>query len=979
MTKFNKILFFNLFTIILSSTFVFWTYEGLFFSKKIFFGADYIYYYGIETIKEYLKPWSDKYYLGGATYGNVMGESLYHSINWFRSIFYNFFYFLLGSYSSSSIIIISIFFNIYCTWFAYKFLLQEIFAEKISISTNLILFLSSIIFVSHPYVYDRMVNIGNTSYYFGIFSLLIIFWFKLINNTSNKIVFLFLIKFSLITGLFFGMFPGQFYIFFIWLFLFELFYLLINKNINRFIKSILSNILILFFVVLINGHSVLTYITNPYFMDINVMKSHYSDLDYLSIMSKSVSSIENTFSQGIPFKYFQGKIALSFSLIFYFSILFFHKNKKFLSLYFTILIIHILSFGYQGYFREIIRVLFEHVPGYGALRNPNKIIYILVFFKIFIFYYSLDKLLQKKTLTKYRLILIIFICTFFIFNFGKLIKNNNISDLYSKIDFNNNYSKINNILKNEIKDDDRVLTFPENIENNFLNSSEVQRGKIRFTASLYNSHWVKKYNSSNVNENRIQKSERLLSMMTNIDIFSNIDVFLKLLFDTHTRYILVDSNYLSNSDNYAKAKIYEKIFINNNNFEIIFEGYNFKLFKVKNFSWILETQKKNIFLVSDHDVYFKKDFSSKFKNTNLVFYSDNKNLDLHDLSKFDNIIFYNKSIDDLILYSFFEKLNLIKLISINDNTDKNKSALISKGNTANQKFFLNFIKQGFLDYNDNNIIFEKGSDSVSLKFDNNENAEYLLYFRAYISKNSEHIKLKINNKSKKKIFAKTNSQISEIDGLRSFFIPIKLNKKSKNIIEISSNINEKNKSIYFQDIFLINKKTFENKKNMFLKKFNNFDFIFFSNKDLLSSTKNNVLNDEGNIFFPAMFDLAGAKNILNDIFLKLPSSSPLKYKRIEDYKYNILLNKTSNNIIFKKKCNENWISKNYSKKFIINGYACLFTDNRNNENAVLEFQGNRNFKVFLTISFLTILFCILYIISILIFVLKEKYKKKKYV
>jgi hypothetical protein len=64
---------------------------------------------------------------------------------------------------------------------------------------------------------------------------------------------------------------------------------------------------------------------------------------------------------------------------------------------------------------------------------------------------------------------------------------------------------------------------------------------------------------------------------------------------------------------------------------------------------------------------------------------------------------------------------------------------------------------------------------------------------------------------------------------------------------------------------------------------------------------------------------------------------------------------------------------------IINGYACLFTDNRNNENAVLEFQGNRNFKVFLTISFLTILFCILYIISILIFVLKEKYKKKKYV
>jgi hypothetical protein len=62
MTKFNKILFFNLFTIILSSTFVFWTYEGLFFSKKIFFGADYIYYYGIETIKEYLKPWSDKYY-----------------------------------------------------------------------------------------------------------------------------------------------------------------------------------------------------------------------------------------------------------------------------------------------------------------------------------------------------------------------------------------------------------------------------------------------------------------------------------------------------------------------------------------------------------------------------------------------------------------------------------------------------------------------------------------------------------------------------------------------------------------------------------------------------------------------------------------------------------------------------------------------------------------------------------------------------
>ena len=304
-----------------------------------FFGADYLYYYGIETIKEYLKPWSDKYFLGGATYGNVMGESLYHSINWFRSIFYNFFYFLLGSYSSSSIIIISIFFNIYCTWFAYKFLLQEIFAEKISISTNLILFLSSIIFVSHPYVYDRMVTIGNTSYYFGIFSLLIIFWFKLINNTSNKIVFLFLIKFSLITGLFFGMFPGQFYIFFIWLFLFELFYLLINKNINRFVKSILSIILILFFVVLINGHSVLTYITNPYFMDINVMKSHYSDLDYLSIMSKSVSSINNTFSQGIDFKYFQGKIALSFSLIFYFSIFLFHKNKKFLSLYFTILII----------------------------------------------------------------------------------------------------------------------------------------------------------------------------------------------------------------------------------------------------------------------------------------------------------------------------------------------------------------------------------------------------------------------------------------------------------------------------------------------------------------------------------------------------------------------------------------------------------------------------------------------------------------
>ena len=92
MTKFNKILFFNLFIIILSFAFVFWTYEGLFFSKMNFFGADYLYYYGIETIKEYLKPWSDKYFLGGATYGNVMGESLYHSINWFRSIFYNFFY-----------------------------------------------------------------------------------------------------------------------------------------------------------------------------------------------------------------------------------------------------------------------------------------------------------------------------------------------------------------------------------------------------------------------------------------------------------------------------------------------------------------------------------------------------------------------------------------------------------------------------------------------------------------------------------------------------------------------------------------------------------------------------------------------------------------------------------------------------------------------------------------------------------------------
>ena len=147
----------------------------------------------------------------------------------------------------------------------------------------------------------------------------------------------------------------------------------------------------------------------------------------------------------------------------------------------------------------------------------------------------------------------------------------------------------------------------------------------------------------------------------------------------------------------------------------------------------------------------------------------------------------------------------------------------------------------------------------------------------------------------------------------------------------------------------------------------------------MSSTKNNVLKDEGNIFFPAMFDLAGAKNIFNDIFLKLPSSSSLKYNRIEDYKYNILSNKTSNNIIFKKKCNKNWISKNFSKKFIINGYACLFIDNRNNENVVLVFQGNRNFKVFLTISFLTILFCILYIISIFIFVVRDKYKKKKYV
>ena len=68
-----------------------------------------------------------------------------------------------------------------------------------------------------------------------------------------------------------------------------------------------------------------------------------------------------------------------------------------------------------------------------------------------------------------------------------------------------------------------------------------------------------------------------------------------------------------------------------------------------------------------------------------------------------------------------------------------------------------------------------------------------------------------------------------------------------------------------------------------------------------------------------------------------------------------------------------------SKKFIFNGYEYLFIDNKNTENVVLEFQGNRNFKFFLTISFLTILFCILYIISIFIFVIREKYKKKKYI